>query len=226
MAKILDDKSLQKEVHTNLGHVYYKSCIFDAALRSYLNAQKISNHVGDSQREANVCLMLGHTFRQLKQHEKAIEYYKKALSINEELNGEEMEKFLTEYQKNQAIEGIHSSDNLLNAKIYSQKALENAIDLASVACKEFDYETAREWYEKALDTFEIEDNDHNLKVKALIGLGVAWFNLGKNQKATETIRRAREFAEEETDAGIYLATNGKTLIVSEAHFLPNKVFHA
>ena len=59
---------------------------------------------------------------------------------------------------------------------------------------------AQKWYEKALYVFESEHNDHILKEKALIGLGIAWFNLGKTQKATETIRKARKlFAKEETD---------------------------
>ena len=85
---IVDDKRLQGKVHTTLGHVYYKSCMFDAALKSYLKAQELFN---ESQQEANDFLMLAHTLRQLNEHEKAIEYYRKALSINKQVTGQEME---------------------------------------------------------------------------------------------------------------------------------------
>jgi hypothetical protein len=49
--------------------------------------------------------------------------------------------------------------------------------------------------------------DPILKEKALVGLGMAWFNLGNSQKAAESIKSAREFAKEGTDKGIFLAIN-------------------
>ena len=257
-----DDKRLQRKIHTNLGHVYYKSCMFDAALKLYLQAEELFNDLDESQQEANDCLMLGHTLRQLNEHEKAIKYYLKALSIDNEVNGEEMnrnrdgksleriinewcgycsrfvagkhEEAITfyekakeiakqdgkkyqEYRTNQAIGNIFCNNgNFEKAKNYHQEALENAkelqdkhcegtsyLDLASVFSKEFDYEMAKKWYEKALHVFETEHNDHILKEKALIGLGIAWFNLGKTKKATETIRRARKVAKDESDEGMF-----------------------
>ena len=202
--------------------------------------------------------MLGHTYRQLKQHEKAIEYYQKVLSINNEVNSQEIQtnrdqkslerivnewcgyccsfvagrhkeaiKFYEkakgiakqdgakyqEYRTNQAIGNIFwNIGDFENAKIYYQGAFENAIELgdkhcegtsylnlASVSSKKFDYDTAQKGYENALLIFKTEKSDHIQMEKALIGLGIAWFNLGKTRKATELIQRAREINEEEAD---------------------------
>ncbi len=206
--------------------------------------------------------MLGHTFRKLKQHEKAVESYQKALTINEELKEKSVQKVCfekaqegsinewcghccrciagkheeaiafykkakeiakqvgekyQEYRANQAIGNILCNiSNYEKAKKYYQEALENAIelpdkhcegtsylDLASVSGKDCEHEMAIKRYEKVLDIFGTELNDHPLKEKALIGLGIAWFNLGNTQKATESIRSARKFAKEETDKGNY-----------------------
>ena len=115
---IVDDKRLQGKVHTTLGHVYYKSCMFDAALKSYLKAQELFN---ESQQEANDFLMLAHTLRQLNQHEKAIEYYRKALSINKQVTGQEMESnrdqiLLTELYMN----GVNTAVVLFPVKMKKQ----------------------------------------------------------------------------------------------------------
>jgi tetratricopeptide (TPR) repeat protein len=261
LAVVSDDKRAEGEIHTNLGHVYYESCMFDSALKSYLKAQEIFNDLGDTQQETNVCLMLAHTLRRLKQHEKAIEYYEKVLSITEERNGVGNEKSVEgiinewcgycyrfipgkheeairfyqrakeiakrdnnlyqEYRTNKDIGNIlWNTGNLEEAINYHQQALKNAeelrdkhcegtsyLDLASVCSKEFEYDMARRWYEKALYIFETEHIDPILKEKALVGLGMAWFNLGNSQKAAESIQSAREFAKEGTDKGIFLAIN-------------------
>ena len=81
------DKRVEREAHiyTNLGHAYYKSGDFDAAIKSYLKAQEVSSDHSDRKQEVNVCLILASTFQQLKQYEKAIESYRKALDISKEL---------------------------------------------------------------------------------------------------------------------------------------------
>jgi tetratricopeptide (TPR) repeat protein len=222
----------------------------------------MSLDLGERREEANACLMLGHTFRQLKQHEKAVESYQKALTINKELKenavqdvcfekvqegsinewcghccrciagkheeaiafykkakeiAKQFGKKYQQYRANKAIGNILcNTGNYEKAKKYYQEALENAIELrdkhcegksylylASVSSKDCEYEMAIKWYENVLDIFGTELNDHPLKEKALIGLGIAWFNLGNTQKATESIRNARKFAKEETVKGNY-----------------------
>ena len=243
------DKRLEREVYTNLGHVYYKSFMFSAALESYRKAEEVLKDIDENQEEFNVRVMLGHTFRQLKQNEMAIEYYQKALIINEMLknkgmhgnrykkslemiinewcgyccsfiNGkyEEAIKFYEkakeiakqdkekyqEYCINQAIGNIFwNTGNFKKAKNYYQESLENAkeigdkvcegrshLNLASVCSKEFDYQMARQKYEKALSIFRSEHLDNILKEKALVGLGIACFNLGHIQEAIEYIGEA------------------------------------
>jgi tetratricopeptide (TPR) repeat protein len=123
--------------------------------------------------------MLGNTFQQLKQEEKAIESYQKAINISKELKDEEMQM------------------------IAKQRLGISCLTLASVCSKDRDYETAVRWYEKALDVFGTKRNNRLLREKALTGLGVAWFNLGCTEKAIESIQKAQKFAKTETDTGMY-----------------------
>ena len=77
------------------------------------------------------------------------------------------------------------------------------LDLATVYSKECGYETAVEWYEKALGIFEVEANNDLLKEKALTDLGIAQFNLGNIKKATELFQSVRELANEGSSKGNY-----------------------
>ena len=129
-----------------------------------------------------------------------------------EIAKQEKEKY-REYRINQANGNLYwNTGNLEKAKNYYQKASENAEDigdkgceatsylgLASVASKEFNYEIAQTWYKKALDISETEPTDTILKEKALVGLGIACFNLGHIQEAIEYIRKARKLPAKETE---------------------------
>jgi tetratricopeptide (TPR) repeat protein len=65
-----------------LGYVYKKTCKFDAAVKSYLKVKEISHNLGEKEEEANACFMLGGIFQEMKQHEKAIEFFEKAIIVN------------------------------------------------------------------------------------------------------------------------------------------------
>ncbi|CAB4022095.1 tetratricopeptide repeat [Paramuricea clavata] len=171
----MNDKTLQKETHKNLGYVYYQGCKFDAAVKSYLKVQEISRDLGERKEEANACLMLGDIFQELKQHEKAIASYQTTLNISEELEDKEMQ-----------VVSIHKLGTLY-------------LTLASICSKDYNYEKAIKWYEKALDISRIEPIDRPMHEKALTGLGIAWLNLGNNEKAIESIDEVQQFAKMEAD---------------------------
>jgi pentatricopeptide repeat protein len=181
VAEQLHDKIFQKEAHRNLGAVYYKSCKFDAAVKSYLKVKEISHDLGERKEEANACLMLGDTFQELKQHEEAIESYQETLNISEELEDKEMQIV--------AIQRL--------GKLY--------VTLASVCCKDGDYEKAITWYENALNIFGKDPNDHRLLYEnALTGLRATWFSLGDTEtKAMESIQKAQKFTQD-TNTGIVI----------------------
>ncbi len=170
-----EDKRLENETHTNLGHVYYKSFIFDSAIKSYLKAREISLNLGERKEEANACLMLGHTFRQLEQHEKAVESYQKALTINEELK----EKGMVCFEK--AQEGIinewcgycccYIAGKHEEAMVSYEKAKEIAKQdvrkhqeyranraIGNILCNISNYEEAKKYYQEALENaMELRD---------------------------------------------------------------------
>ena len=137
--------------------------------------------------------------------EEEIRFHKKAKQIAMQ-DGKKVE----ECRANQAIGDIlWNTGNFEKAKHYYQDALENALELgdrhyegtsylglASVSSKDLEYEKARNLYEKALHIFEAENNDPILKEKVLVGLGIAWLNLGNIQKATEYIGRAEQLTNE------------------------------
>jgi pentatricopeptide repeat protein len=81
------------------------------------------------------------------------------------------------------------------------------VTLASVCCKNCDYEKAIEWYENALDVLRTQPNNRFLYVKALTGLGTTWFSLGNTEKATEAIQEAQTLAKRESDTGYYYEYN-------------------
>ncbi|CAB4038492.1 tetratricopeptide repeat, partial [Paramuricea clavata] len=143
---------------------------------------RVISRVLDSRKDvANISIgfMLGNTFQQLKQEEKAIESYQQAINISKELKDKEMQM------------------------IAKQRLGTSCLTLASVCSKDRDYETAVRWYKEALDAFGTEPNNCLLREKALTGLGVAWFNLGCTEKAIESIQDAQKCAIKEADTGIY-----------------------
>ena len=173
----VNDKSLQKEGHANLGFVYYKSSMFEAAVKSYLTVQNIARHLGDRKEVANASLTLGDIFQELKKYDNAIESYQDTISISKDLKDEEM---------------------LLLA---SQKLGRLYLTLASVYSKDFDYDKAVELYRKTLEISEADPNDCLLHEKARTGLGTALLNLGHNEEAIELINAAQEASKKETNTG-------------------------
>jgi tetratricopeptide (TPR) repeat protein len=152
--------------------------MFDAAVKSYLKVQKISHNLGEKKEEANACLMLGDTFQELMQHEKAIESYQTTLNISEELEDKEMQV------------------------VVIQRLGTLYLTLASICSNDCDYEQTTKWYEKALDILRTEPIDYVLHENALTGLRAAWCNLGKTEKAMDSIHEAQNFAKN-TKTGSY-----------------------
>ncbi|CAB3982706.1 tetratricopeptide repeat [Paramuricea clavata] len=188
VAKQLNHKCLEKEAHTNIGHVQYKSCQFNAAVKSYLKAEEIPLDLADRNEEASTCLMLGHTFQQLKKHEKAIKYYKKALSINKEMKDKEMQRGCFE----KALEGIINkwcgycclfvADQLQEGITFYENAKEIAkqVDnkyqeyrtkqaIGNILCNIGNYKRSKEYYQEAL-TIAVELDDRHCE-------GTSCFNL-------------------------------------------------
>lgn len=161
--------------HLVLSNRVCSSSIFE----HHLLRNEICRNIDSRKYETNICFMLGNTFQQLKQEEKAIESYQKAINISKELKDEEMQM------------------------IAKQRLGISCLTLASVCSKDRDYDTAVRWYEKALDVFGTKRNNCLLREKALAGLGVAWFNLGCTEKAIESIQKAQKFAKTETNTGMY-----------------------
>ena len=77
------------------------------------------------------------------------------------------------------------------------------LHLASVFSKDGDFKTAIEWYKKALDIFRTEPKDPLLHEKALTGLGVAWFHLGDNKKAIDSMDEAQKIVKRKAGTGKY-----------------------
>jgi tetratricopeptide (TPR) repeat protein len=176
VAQQINDEGLQKEAYTNLGYVYKKTCNFDAAVKSYLKVKEISHNLGEKE-EANACFMLGGIFLEMKQHEKAIEFFEKAIIVNKKLENTEIQT--------KAIQELGT--------LY--------LTLAADFSKDCDYERAIDWYKKALALFGTEFRYHILQAKSLTGLAFAYFNLGATEKAIDFIQDAEKIVKKETDTG-------------------------
>jgi tetratricopeptide (TPR) repeat protein len=144
--------------------------------------------------------------------EEAIRFYKRAKDIAKRDGAK-----YTEYRTNKAIGKIFfGSDDFEQAKNYYRQSLVNAmelhdkhcegtscLDLASVASEESDYETGREWYEKALYIGTEHDNQI-LKEKARTGLNIVNSILAKPRNATKRIESTQKVEKMETDKGMYV----------------------
>ena len=214
----LDLGERKEEANANLmlGHSFRQIKQHEKAVESYKTALTINKELKEKGSQ-NVCFedaeegiineWCGYCCRCIAgKHEEGIAFYEKAKEIAKH-DGEKYQ----EYRVNQAIGNIHCNiSNYDEAKKYYQEALENAmelrdkqcegtsyLDLALVSGEDCEHEMAIKWYEKVLDIFGTELNDHPLKEKALIGLEISKFNFGNTQKATEIS------AKEETDTGKY-----------------------
>jgi tetratricopeptide (TPR) repeat protein len=181
----LQDQTVDNIQETKAEKLHDKGCKLDATVKSCLEVQENSYDLGERKEEANnAYLMLGDNYQELKQHEEAIESYQKTLDISKELGDKEMQII--------AIQRLGT--------LY--------LTLASVCSKECDYGQAVQWYKKVLDISGTErDEVHLLHEKALIGLGVAWLNLGDTEKAIEYIREAKRFAVKKADTGNHFNYN-------------------
>ena len=222
MAEEYGDNNLKRETHIKLGNVCYTAGKFNEALKSYRKAQKISADLGartdennpyfmqaqeisggqDKKKDdANIWFMLGNTFQQLKQETKAIESFEKAMVIGNELKDKEMVVIVTERL------GL------------------SYLTFASVCRKGRDYERAIELYQKALHIFGTNyPHYHFLREKALTGLGVALFRLGKTAKAIQSIQEAQKLAVKDGDTGNKKsATNQKSSLAQIPAELLNSI---
>jgi tetratricopeptide (TPR) repeat protein len=188
----MNDKALQKEAYINLAFVYYTSCKFDAAVKSFLKVQEISHDLGERREEANACLNLGHTFRKLKQHEKAIESYLKVLNINKELEDKGILRNRSEKDQERIINeccgyycrfiaGRHQE-----AITFYEKAKEIAKQvgekyqeyrtsqaIGNILCNNGNYEKAKEYYQEAL-TIAVELGDRHCEGTSCLNLATVY----------------------------------------------------
>ena len=183
LSEQINDKSLQKEVYTNLGSVYCKSGMLDTAVELYLKLQKILIELGKRKEEADTCILLGDIFQEMEQYEKAIKSYQSAINIGKKLEEKEMQ--------------MVASQKL--GRLYST--------LASVSSRDGDYNKATRCYQKSLNISGTEPIDDQMREQALIGLGEAWLNLQSNEEAMQSIEEPENAAKKEVDPGEYYLIN-------------------
>ena len=128
----------------------------------------------DEKKEDTSSTMAEGHVQKSKKHEEAIEFYQTALTTTKELEDKEMQATVV------------------------QKLGTSYVDLASVCYEDFKYETATKLYENATNILETECNDVQYE-KALIGLGLAWSNLGDTEKAIEAIHKVQMLLKKKPD---------------------------
>ena len=159
LSKQINDKSLQKEVHKNLGSVYYKYGMLDAAVESYFKLHKILDDLGMRKEKADACVLLGDIFLEREQYEYAIKSFQSTIKIGKKLEEKEIQT------------------------VGSQKLGRLYVTLGSVSSKDGDYDKAIKCYKEALIIFGAEPIHVQLREQALIGLGEAWLNVRSSEEA-------------------------------------------
>ena len=204
LASLFRDKKNKISAYLGLGNAFSYNCEYESSRKYCLKALIVAQQIQDKVLQKEAHTLLGHVYYnscmfdaaaksflkaheislQLRKHEEAILFCQKAIDISKELKSAALET--------RAVQKLGT--------LY--------LTLASVCCKDCDYEKAIEWYEKIkalnLAGTEFSGSLELLQEKTLTGLGLAWFNLGDIDKAIEFIQEARKFVKKETDAGNYL----------------------
>ena len=203
----------QALAHKRLGMCCAYVGIFEKALICFYKALEIVSESSDEVAGRIIHEWGDYCCRFLAdQHQERIAFYEKSNEIFKQIG----DKY-QEYRTTQAIGNIHSNTgDYQKAKEYYEEALKIAVErrdkhcegtmflhLASVCSKDGDFKTAIEWYKKALDIFRTEPKDPLLHEKALTGLGVAWFHLGDNKKAIDSMDEAQKIAKTKAGTGNY-----------------------
>ena len=178
-----------------LGDTFQELKQHEEAIESYQETLNISEELEDKEMQIVAIQRLGTLYLVCCKdcdYENAIEWYEKAFNIL----GSQPNDHLLHVK---ALTGL--GDEELEDKEMQAVAIQRLgtlyLTLASVCCKDGDYEKAITWYENALNISGKEPNDHRLlHEKALTGLGTILFRLGDTEKAMESIQKAQKFVKD------------------------------
>ncbi len=157
-----------------------------------------ARRIGDRDREKNALSVLGLTFAELGQTQRAIQYFKEQLVlVRENENVEEECELLASLGDAYAISG-----NIEMAKAYYQEQLLRADPkglrkfvgsayngLGFVYVKQEKISRAIECYLKALEIYR-EFEDHEKELELLVGIGLNYQKLGESDRTTEYLEAA------------------------------------
>ncbi len=201
----LGDRKEEANACLMLGDTFQELKQYEKAIEAYQTTLNINENLEDKEMQVAAVQRLGTlylVFCKDFDYEKATEWYGKVLDI---LGSQPNDQLLHV----KALTGL--GDKEFKDKEMQAVAIQRLgtlyVTLASVCCKNCDYEKAIEWYENALDVLRTQPNNRFLHLKALTGLGTTWFSLGNTEKATEAIQAAQTLAKKESETGYYYEYN-------------------
>ncbi|CAB4028510.1 tetratricopeptide repeat [Paramuricea clavata] len=178
-----------------LGDTFQELKQHEEAIESYQETLNICEELEDKEMQIVAIQRLGTLYLVCCKdcdYENAVEWYEKGIKIL----GSQPNDHLLHVK---ALTGL--GDEELDDKVMQAVAIQRLgtlyLTLASICCKDGDYEKAITWYENALNISGKEINDNRLlHEKALTGLGTTWFRLGDTGKAMESIQKAQKFVKD------------------------------
>jgi len=178
-------------------------------LAAHITAVTYKNIIEETEELANLYYFLGYGYNDLAEYKPALEYYKKALSIRENVLGKDHPDTAATYNNMAAV--YHAQGVYERALEYYGKAL--AIDekvsglehpstattynnMAAVYDAQGDYELALEYHEKAKTVREkVLGEEHPSTADTYNNMAVVYYNMGDYERALEYYGKASAICE-------------------------------
>jgi len=205
----VNDLQLIGNAYNDIGSVYLQFFKDDEkAIMSLLESEKIREAIGEEKKLARTFGVIAHTYWNLGQYDFALEYYQKAIDLNQKLGNEK-----------QIARNLHNTGILLKnmgnyplsldkleqaltirEKLGNQKDIATTLNQIGIVYKRLgEFEPALKYYQKTLALME-EAKDEKGIGRALVNIGVIFGRLGRTeqavvqfQKALEIFQRIEEF---------------------------------
>jgi adenylate cyclase len=203
--EILHDENGQANLLNNIGAVFYDQGDDENALVNYLKSLQYSEKIGNKLRMATAMQNIGTVYlNKINTHDKALDYFSRALQIGEEMNFKDVvaevtvnmgEIFLGQNQNDSALFYFRISLETLKSSGDSASMPYTYNDIGKVYRKRKDYSTAVSYHLQALKI------SNNTKVKldiaqSYLGLADTYFTQGQVRTALDYYKQAEQIANE------------------------------
>jgi CHAT domain-containing protein/Tfp pilus assembly protein PilF len=169
------------------------------AIEKLLSAREIFSQISNKPDEAFTLLVIGSNYRKLKEHQKALEYYNQALSINRVINNKLGEAVVLSNigsvysdlsEKRKAIDFYRQSLPIFQSLNDKEKEADSLTFIGNLFEEVGETQKALDYHEMALPIYRAL-NDKTQEASILVNIGEKYGTLGDRQKELNYYKEAQ-----------------------------------